>query len=158
MTERPSLLSRLYDMDNADLVESWNNSERAAATAMFERDMHRGEVMRRIKDADMAGLDTDKGGATFEPQYGPYVWDQDALRRKLLFRLLPAQLAECVEAVPALWRVKTVAVKKYAQRLGISEAELAECYTRTELAPKLTYHEPQDLLEQLEASVAAVTK
>ena len=104
----------------------------------------------------MAGLETEKGTAVPEPTFGEYQWDVAKLSLLLLSRLLPAQHDECVK--PAAPKINTVAVKKYARKLGLSEADLETCYERPSQTPKLKFYPPQDLLEQLEASVAAVTK
>lgn len=156
MSERPSLMARLQDMDNAELVRSWQASENTASRAAFERDMHRGEVLRRIEHSGMTGIDTEYGAAIKKPQFGPYEWDEAELERLVLSRLTASELAKCITRVPATVKVNTVAVKAAAQRLGLSEGDLARCYSRPEQPPKLEFREPDTLLDDLEASVAAV--
>ena len=157
MNESPTLMDVLRDIPDADLIESWQHAERELTDSIFTRDMHRGEILRRINESGMAGLETEKGTAIPEPTFGEYQWDMGRLRQVVLSRLLPPQLAECVK--PAEPKVNTVAVKKYARLLGLSEAELAMCYERQEQTPKLRYHHPQPpLLEQLEASVRELSK
>ena len=152
----PSLLDFLRDLPDADLVRDWHDLENEARDLLWTRDAHRGEVLRRITESGMIGLETESGAATKEPTYGTYEWDQDELAAVVLSRLLPAQREECLVYVPSTAKVNTAAVKKYARKLGISEDELEQCYSRPELTPKLSYHEPVNLLEQLEASVSAM--
>lgn len=156
MTDRPSLMDVLRDIPDAQLIESWQHAERELADSIFTRDMHRGEILRRLNESGMAGLETEKGTVIPEPMFGEYQWDMAMLHKGLLSRLLPAQYEECVKQTVKL---NTVAIKKYARKLGISEADLAACYERPSQVPKLKYYPPQaPLLDQLEASVREFAK
>ena len=156
MADRIPLGDFLRDLPDADLVWSWNCAENELSDLIFTRDAHRGELLRRITDSGKSGLETDKGTAVKEPQFGNYEWDVDALNTLILSRLTAGELAKCVTPVPATVKVNTVGVKAAAARLGVSEAELAGCFKRPELTPKLKFVEPERLLETLQESVAAL--
>lgn len=151
------LLDFLRDLPDDQLVWSWNCAEKELADLIATRDAHRGEILRRITDAGKTGLDTPKGTVTKEPQFGAYEWDIDALNSLVLSRLTAGELAKCITPVPATVKVNTAAVKSAATRLGLSDADLAECFTRPEQTPKLKFSEPSNLLEQLQSSVAAMS-
>ncbi len=156
MAEHPDLLDFLRDLPDAELVWSWHCAEKELADILFTRDAHRGELLRRIADAQTTGLETERGNVTKEPSFGEYQWDIQKLTELVLCRLLSSQVTECVEEIPASLKVKTVAVKKYAKLLGISEDELSSCYIRPEQTPKLKFSEaPRPLLSALRDSVVA---
>lgn len=152
-----SLLEFLRDLPDDELIWSWNCAEKEVADLLRTRDEHRGEILRRITERGTSGLETEKGNAVKEPQFGAYDWDLDALNTLVLSRLTAPELAKCVTPVPATVKVSTVAVKAAAKRLGLSEADLDRCYVRPEQTPKLIFSEPTPpMLETLRASVAAL--
>jgi hypothetical protein len=94
-----------------------------------------------------------------EQKFGAYEWDVETLWPLLTEHLHAAQVAECVTTkdVPAHVEttVNTVALKKYAAKLGAVGQEMLACAHRKPNAPRVRYERIEPLLPQLQASYEA---
>jgi hypothetical protein len=104
---------------------------------------------------DRLSIESEAGTVVRSPQLGPYQWENEALHRLFGDRLNGDMWAE-IEVPVTTVKIRTVAVNKYAKRLGVTDAELKRCYFRAESKQDLEFYPPQALTEQLEKSVEAV--
>jgi hypothetical protein len=151
--DRPAIADILYDLSDAELVERWKDAGPEFQQARQVLYACEGELIRRM--GDRLALESEAGTMVRSPQMGDYQWQPDDLARLFGDRLTEEMWAEILTPVTTV-KTNTTAVKKYAKRLGISEAELATCYFRAERKQNLEWHPPRDLETELRASIADI--
>ena len=135
-TDRPTVEAYLDDLGDAELIASWREAEPAAKNAVAALRVHEHEILRRM--SDRLALESEIGTVVRSPQLGPYQWQPDALHALFGDRLTAAMWAE-IEVTVSEVKFRTVAINKYAKRLGVSDAELRSCYFRAESRQELEF-------------------
>lgn len=156
---KPSYLDVLEDLSAEELALHGIEANEEYERIRKVRDQINGEVLRRLARDDRE-MDSWGDVAVFREQtFGAYEWDVESLWPLLTEHLHAAQVAECVTTkdVPAHVEttVNTVALKKYAAKLGAVGQEMLACAHRKPNAPRVRYERIEPLLPQLQASYEA---